>query len=271
MDVNDPYYVFLSLMSNFSTLSTSTSDINIASEIIRRAHDPMNSFSISAIARNANVSEATVSRYIRTLYFHNYQDFRSKIGASFIDAQNHRNQSAEGKSLDEMLLNNYDTISADLLLTKKELNLSKLKKIVTAVMNAEKTVFIGRSEDIAPFYQFQLDLIANGIPCFFFYRISTQHEIMKQVDENTAIVFITPEIDYVKLYEPSIQDLAHHNAPVIAFTKNKHITNRHQFMYIYNYGYPTNPDSGMTCLKYLALCMSSILKEKVLRDQSDRR
>ncbi len=206
MDRNDPYYVFVNLMSRFAYETTDSADYSITITLLKRLQDLNLPMSLKDLASEANVSEATVSRYVRKLHFRDYQDFRSKFIPSIYAARNFRDSSFT-ETPETVCSELVDSEINDLNTLRSTLNMKKVRHFLEDVLNHESLIVIGGASLITSLYNFRIDLNANGVPCYFFYPVPTQMEQIHHARKLDVILYVVENDSHLEYYTEQIKKL----------------------------------------------------------------
>lgn len=232
MDRNDPYYVFVNLMSRFAYETNDSADYNITITLLKRLHDLSLPLSLKDLANEANVSEATVSRYVRKLYFKDYQDFRSKFIPSVYSARIARNALFTDSS-PELCTELINSEINDLNRLRTTLNMRKVRSFLDDVLSHGSMIMIGGASLIASLYNFRIDLNANGIPCYFFYPVPTQAELLRTVGKSTVVLYVIENDPHLEYYAKQIDQLHQKGITQYLLTSGRSIEKKAEFSGIF--------------------------------------
>ena len=228
MDRNDPYYVFVNLMSRFAYETNDSADHNITITLLKRLHDLSLPLSLKDLANEANVSEATVSRYVRKLYFNDYQDFRQKFIPSIYAAKIAR-ASLFTEPPQKLCNDLVDSQINDLNSLRVTLNMRKVNSFLDDVLSHGSMIIIGGASLITSLYNFRIDLNASGIPCYFFYPVPTQVELLQKAGKSTVIFYVVANDSYLEYYSNNISQLHKKGIPQYLLTSGKSIGKKSEF------------------------------------------
>lgn len=255
------YYIFLRIVSYFNTSSSNKTEYSIIVELLNHSfRDPV---SIEKMAETCHVSQATISRFVRSLGFKNYNDFSLNFFKSLEIAQITRAENYLNKNIDYLIDEIDNKTQSNLEATKRSLDKVKLNKILDIIINSQNTILFGTPENICQFKSLEKDLLSNFVPCFLFYESKAQKEFSNLANEHTCAIFIVMHSAHLPIYLDRIKELSRRGAKLILFTQS-HEDDLHQYFNdIYIYGEQDGQNYGNYSLFYLSKIMSALLYSKL--------
>lgn len=255
------YYIFLRIVSYFNTSSSNKTEYSIIVELLNHSfRDPV---PIEKMAEICHVSQATISRFVRSLGFKNYNDFSLNFFKSLEIAQITRAENYLNKNIDYLTTEIDQKTYSNLEATKNTLDKNKLNNILDIIINSKNTIFLGSPENICQFKSLEKDLLSNFVPCFLFYESKAQREFSKLATEDTCAIFIVMHSSHLSIYEERIIELNKHNAKLVLFTQTSENEFHRYFNEVYTYGEEDGHNYGNFSLHYLSKIMSAILYSKL--------
>ena len=241
---------------------TNSNEYNIARVIISH-FDNIKSVSQETIANEANISVASVSRFINKAGFDSFQDFKYKVEIYNKDTKMRRilehTMRFMRTSLEDMADNLYDDAINNLHQTKLNLDLDKLKQISKRLKNSHSVMIIGDSHELNDFYTYQLDLLINGIPSYLINVAELEKAQINNLNQDDSIL-------YLDMYEGwfsdgkrmFLQKMKERNVYIIAFCQEtSHLQDYADLIYVYGINQSNN--NGYYSLPYLSRLLSEII------------
>lgn len=150
---------------------SNTNEYNIARIIIEHIGD-IKTVSLEQIAQEANISIASVSRFVQKIGYSSFQDFKDGLDYFIRNLNMVRTvsnmQQFMRTSLDNLADSLYVEAISNLRQTKLNLDMEKLVAITKLLLNSRSVTFIGDTHEMIDFYTVQLDLVANEVPAYLF-------------------------------------------------------------------------------------------------------
>lgn len=196
---------------------SSQNEYIISRVLLLHIHD-MNRQSLENISREANISQASISRFISKLGFPSFQEFKHymqlastqlSLSRRLSVEQNHSRQNPEQtarKLLDDSLEN--------LQATYEIVNFGKMQMVLQTMQKARTITIVGDTHELACFYMLQLDLLANGIPCQLTNISDLDRVRISKLGPDDVILYLevfcewfdTTKADFLnRLYEKGVQ------------------------------------------------------------------
>lgn len=170
-----------------------TNEYGIAKVIIDHIEN-IKDFSLEDIAEEANISIASVSRFIKKTGFSSFQDFKYELEAFNRDVKMRRIISHTQRFMRTTVKNMSDSLYDDainnLMQTKLNLDIDKLKSIVKLLKGSKSVTFVGDDHELNNFYTLQLDLLVNGVPSYLVRYNDIDKMNFHLLNENDTIVYI---------------------------------------------------------------------------------
>ena len=176
---------------------TNLNEYQIAQALISHIRD-IESVTQEDIARQANISVASVSRFIHRAGFTSFQDFKHKIEIFNHDLRMHRILDHTLRfmrySVQDMTAELYQDACTHLQETYENLDLEKLKQIVSRLKASKQIVLLGDDHELQDFYTFQIDCLANGISTYMASIWEAENVMPSVLNEQDTLL-------YLELYE----------------------------------------------------------------------
>ena len=200
-----------------------SNDYNIARTIINHIED-IKILSLEKIAEEANISPASVSRFINKAGFESFQAFKYEFELFTRDVKMRRiishTQRFMRTTIENMSESLYVDGLANLRQTKLNLDIDKLKEIVKLLKTSKSVTFIGDSHELADFYTLQLEMLVNDIPAYLINFYEFEKMYLNQLDHNDTIVFIGVYKEWFSDAQKEILDYAkERKIKIIAFVQ----------------------------------------------------
>ena len=268
MDHNDPYYVFTSLMSRFAYTDSRESDSSVTHALLDNAADPNASYALSDLARQASVSEATVSRYVRKLYFRDYRDFRAKVPACYYAARQKR-LTRFSQTPAEYAEELYVQQRQDLDRLHADLDLNLLTDCIRRIREKKNLILIGSPSLTGALDSFRQDLLAGGTACYLYYPTRTQYDCLCRADHDSVLLYVIADNPALDPYADQIRRLHQAGAGQYLLTCAGESPLAECFDSILNVacGSPLGPGNLYRCLGEI---LSAILAAEIRQEESGR-
>ena len=170
-----------------------TNEYNIARALISHIDD-IKMISLEQIASEANISIASVSRFVNKIGYLSFQDFKDGMDYFIHNLNTGRTVSNTKRFMrstnEDMAETLYVEAISNLRQTKLNLDINKLYDIVKVMLKASSVIFIGDSHELVDFYTVQLDLIAHKIPTYSFENYNLQLLHSEFIEAGSVLVFL---------------------------------------------------------------------------------
>lgn len=231
-----------------------SNDYNIARTIINHIED-IKILSLEKIAEEANISPASVSRFINKAGFESFQAFKYEFELFTRDVKMRRiishTQRFMRTTIENMSESLYVDGLANLRQTKLNLDIDKLKEIVKLLKTSKSVTFIGDSHELADFYTLQLEMLVNDIPAYLINFYEFEKMYLNQLDHKDTIVFIGVYKEWFSDAQKEILDYAkERKIKIIAFVQEEDYLKEYADL-LYVYGIPDSYNDGYYSLPYL--------------------
>lgn len=229
-------------------------DYNIAKTIFNHIED-IKSLSLDKIAQEANISTASVSRFINKAGFASFQEFKREFENFTRDVKMRRiishTQRFMRTTVEHMADQLYVDAIANLRQTRLNLDIDKLKKIVKVLKSSKSVIFIGDSHELADFYTLQLEMLINGIPSYLINVYELDKIYINQISSDDTIVYIGLFDQWFSNEEKEILKYAKDkNTKIIGLVQDgDYLKDYADILYVY--GIPQTLNDGYYSLPYL--------------------
>lgn len=232
---------------------TNTNDYGIAKVLIDHIEN-IKDYSLEDIAEEANISIASVSRFIKKAGFSSFQAFKYEIEAFNRDVKMRRIIShtqrfmrTTVKSMSDSL---YDDAVNNLTQTKLNLNIDQLKNIAKTLKESKSVTFVGDNHELNSFHTLQLDLLVNGVPSYLVQYNDIDKINFHLLNEKDTIVYIDLYKGWFNEIKLDILNNARKkNMKIIIFCQEDFFDNKNDI--IYQYGIENSLNNGYYSLQYL--------------------
>ena len=184
---------FLTFIQRCNSEAVNSNDYNIIQNVFK--YIGKKTFpSINELAREANVSKASISRFIKKYSFENYQQFRILLSTqtTLLDynLKVFLSQNILFKSNEEISEYLFQQCLDNLVATKENLDLATLLKIVQLFKESEDITFLGDEHDLDEFLLLQIKLLTSG-KCAYLFKVSETKTVRSYFfNENSVVVII---------------------------------------------------------------------------------
>ncbi|MCR5082214.1 MAG: hypothetical protein K6B15_01935 [Parasporobacterium sp.] len=261
-----PLSVFLEFCN---TSSNNGTDHHIATCILKKIAK-REELTLEKVSEETDVSQASVSRFIRRAGFSSWQDFRGKCeqGAEIISLKRKiiSNETFNGKKNKPVQLCRYDDITDNLKKTKETLDIDKINEIVGILKSSSNITVIGDVQAMSLFSPFQADMIVNGVPSYLFLNGEVQSLNTTYIDAKSLVILATTDIDFIKEKEIDfIKDTMKRGGKVVVFTQSHNflaeidVKEESDNIVVYEYGIEKTFNDGYYSLFYLLQIISELV------------
>lgn len=238
---------FLNFINKCNTETLNSNDYNIVHAIfhyIGYSEFPY----IDQLADEANVSKASVSRFIKKYDFENYQDFKllmsSQASLLFYNLRVRFLEESNRITNDKIANLVYQRVMDNIIETKKNLDLEKLEGILALFEISDDITFVGDEHDLVEFYMLQLALLTSGKAAYLFKVNETKEIHSNYFTEKSMVVMVNVANQFFH-YNDILDKANKVNAKVVYMSQdyNEDIAIKCDITYIYgiagtvNYGY----------------------------------
>ena len=189
---------FLTFIQRCNCEAVNSNDYNIIQNVFK--YIGKKTFpSINELAREANVSKASISRFIKKYSFENYQQFRTLLSTqtTLLDynLKVFLSQNILFKSNEEISEYLFQQCLDNLVATKENLDLATLLKIVQLFKESEDITFLGDEHDLDEFLLLQIKLLTSVVViinvCDGFFHYHDALENAKEV--GAKVIYISQD------------------------------------------------------------------------------
>lgn len=187
--------------------------------------------SIGEVAKLCNVSKSTISKFIRTLNFEDYADFRA---SAFFKENRYGFSLNYNQNIAEYIeQNSYDSylefIQQDINSLKKNSNNLKLKELAKDLINYKKVAAFGLLFSEIGALDLQMKLAYNGKFIVTNLDDVKQDTFIHKADESTLIIIYSNSGSYLQKYQLSEfqekKDYSKTKAKIVLITGNENMIN----------------------------------------------
>lgn len=150
------------------------------------------------IARQANISVASVSRFIHKVGFASFHDFKHKVEIFNHEIKMQRvldhTMRFMRQSSKDMIFDLYQDAFRNLKETYEKIDIDLLKSISKRLKSSKQIVVLGDDHELEDFYTFQIDMLINGIPTYMIRINEPENLMLSNLTSNDTIL-------YLELYE----------------------------------------------------------------------
>ena len=252
----------LMLMQHCNSAVTNQNEYMISSAIIRRVVQNED-LAIEQIADEANISQASVSRFVRKAGFDSWQSFRENCTGACHEIGQRRFVYDVGakasKSLEDIKTDIYKAMMDNLTSTNDSLDYEKIDSILSLLESAKEVVFLGDEHALSIFYTLQLELRFAGIPAYLYKNSEVQEGMAGRVGPGTVVVFLNIENNFIsKSQENVVEKMKKHGAAIIVFSQQD-VDGILKYDHLYKYGIAGSHNNGYYSLFFLSQILSAAL------------
>ena len=220
--------------------------------------------SLEQIAREANISPASVSRFIRKAGYTSFEDFRTSFSRDLEQVYHRRaydHARTYGKGTTDVFDTIYQRTLDNLRATNESLDREQLRNIVRILDKAHSVTIYGDEHTLADLYTLQLDLMARGVAAFLFKNEVIQELHAQNLGDGDVVLFATAAQEFVRSEQMAILRELHtrNGVTLIGFSQDDEPEFRALFDHFVLYGLPGSLNDGFHSLWYLSLLMSELL------------
>ena len=244
---------FLEFIQRCNTEAMNSNDYNIIQCVFK--YIGKETFpSSNQLSLEANVSKASLSRFIKKYGFENYQQFRSLLSTQ---------TTLLGYNLkvflsQNILLKNDQEISDylfkqcmdNLLATKQQLDLNKLLQIVRLFKESEDITFLGDEHDLDEFLLLQIHLLTQG-KCAYLFKMNETKKVRNYFFNEHSVVVIVNVCDGFFHYQDALEIALKKGAKVIYISQDNNPEIEKKVDIFYKYGVEKSINTGYVSLYYL--------------------
>lgn len=261
-----------SIFTEFSnTAINNSTDYHIATCLLRKIARN-EELTLEKVSEETDVSQASVSRFIRRAGFASWQEFRYKCEqAPEIISLKRKIISSEqyGKSNKGQVINKrFESVIDNIKETKDNIDIDKLERIVCELKKADRVSVVGDNQALSLFSPFQMDMLINGIPVYLYFNSEIKSMDSEFINENSICIMATTDSDFVSDSEIKlIKSALSKGSKVIVFTQSKSDIAKElglnqkcaRNILIYQYGIEKTFNDGYYSLFYLLQIISEML------------
>lgn len=250
---------------------TNQNDYVISSSIIRRIVKDED-LAIESVSEESNISQASISRFIRKVGFDNWSDFKECCSGSCKEMIQKRLLFLDTKR--QSIQNTKDSIYANALVNIKAtytvFDEDKIALVLSLIDKASEVIFMGDEHALSIFYTLQLDINFTGKPAYLYKNGGIQENIPHRCKEDSLIIFISVENNFIG---PSIIDTLNRvkekHGTILMLTQQDAV-DLIPYDYQIKYGIKNSVNDGYYSLFYISQLLSDIIVNSVLsKSESD--
>lgn len=254
---------FFTFVEYLNAQVVNTSELAIAKVIVANV-DKIMMLSLEQIASQANISSASVSRFVKKLGFDSFAGFKLALYIQLNDIaklRENQNQRQFGQTgIAGLSLRMYQNSQNNLQSTYASLDQQKLGAIATSLKNANTVTFLGDYHALASFYLVQLDLLAHKIPCYSFYNREYAHQGIAMLTSADVIVYFSVAANFNNPQDHlMLQKARNQKAKIICFCQDEPESGQIDFDILYPYGKARSINDGYYSLFLLANIISNLI------------
>ncbi len=249
------------LINSCNTQVANNNDYNIARTILSYVND-LEIVSLEELANQANISQASVSRFIKKMGFKSYQDFRESFQKAFLEIKLSRKLANvtqyPHRSVEKMADQIHQEAIDNLTKTREIVSTRLLLHIIKTMKEASSVSFYGDDHALSIFYTLQLDLLANGTPSYLFKITDVQGLHMQFIDQNSVVMFFNVYSGFFSSEQKQTLEVAKKNGvKIIVFTQDD-LESDDLFDLIVYYGQSKSLNTGYYSLLYISRILSEL-------------
>lgn len=257
------YYDVIQLMLRRFTLSNfSDREFTIFKELIKSV-DNNSPLTIEELSFKANLSQPSISRFVRRLGFKNYFDFKMNFFEALIFARFESEHEYKAECLSEFIDKGFNNIINNLDETKKNLNFNLLDNIVKDILDHKNILFLGGMRELSHFLSFRKEMIIQKTPCYFFYDVSTQRSIISECDASFYVIIVSLDTSELHYILDILKVLKEKEIKTVLFCQDINETYKEYFSSVYIYGNKKDLALGHYSLSYIATILLKIYLSKI--------
>lgn len=244
---------FLTFIQRCNSEAVNSNDYNIIQNVFK--YIGKKTFpSINELAREANVSKASISRFIKKYSFENYQQFRTLLSTqtTLLDynLKVFLSQNILFKSNEEISEYLFQQCLDNLVATKENLDLATLLKIVQLFKESEDITFLGDEHDLDEFLLLQIKLLTSG-KCTYLFKVSETKTVRSYFFNENSVVVIINVCDGFFHYHDALENAKEVGAKIIYISQdyNKEVSDKVDIFY--RYGVEWSINTGYVSLYYI--------------------
>lgn len=188
----------------------------------------IDTYTIESIAEISFTSVSTVSRFIKSLGFNSFTEFRARFKSYNISRMLQINDIRNGINIkDKEAINDYiDTLTINFNSLKNNIDFNKIDKINNIIYNSKNIAISGSllSASIALFYQIYMLYFGKYVSFYNFF--SNENTIEDDID---VFIIFSVEGNFVSAQKEKILNLKLRNKKIILITQNPRIIISHIF------------------------------------------
>lgn len=244
---------FLNFINKCNTETLNNNDYNIVRAIFNYIGSSEFPY-IDCLADEANVSKASISRFIKKYGFDNYQEFKilmsSQASLLFYNLRVRfleKNSRISNSKIADIV---YQKVIDNIVETKKKLDLEKITNIIDLFEISDDITFLGDEHDLVEFYMLQLALLSSEKAAYLFKVNETKNIHSNYFTEKSTVVIINVANQFFH-YNDILNKANKVNAKVIYISQdyNEDIASKCDIIYIY--GIPETVNYGYNSLFYI--------------------
>ena len=170
----------------------------IADSVLSRVHD-LNDLTLDSVARGADVSVPSASRFFRKAGFSSFSEFRILFPAYMELLRNLRHSLTASERMPDqvgILQEAYELYRRNLEATFRELDMDALKEVADMMMSASRVYIIGEPSDLQVSFQLQMDLLFRGVASIQCDIAESETILKMPIDKDAVCVFVTVYSDW---------------------------------------------------------------------------
>jgi len=255
-------YKMLRLIDYCNTQLYNPTEYTIARAILDVAESGQ-TVSLSGLAEKANISEASVSRFIRKCGFDSFQEFRDTYQISLVELKMGRKiramsqyKTREDEKLVKLL---GERLKENLAVTVESVSPEDLRAMVNLLLGASSVTFIGDDHTLSDFYTLQLDILSAGIPAFLFKNREFQVIHAGTLKKGDLVVYLNVCLDFMTAAESRmLGELKKNGVTLAGLFQETTPAQEKQFDLILKFGIEESRNDGFVSLWYMSRILSEM-------------
>lgn len=182
------------LYSVLSTEPPTSGDYIIAKYLMEHVGN-LPILSMAQLAKECNLSKATVSRFVRKLGLDDFMDLQYLCRYSINNEDDKFYFHQEGGNVSSAYL---DAVGENVSRLKQAIRSDQLERLVTDIGNYPRVAAFGHMQSSCHAMSLQCDLTTCGKYIDFFQQTQLQKDYLKQADEQTLIIIFSVTGDFLR-------------------------------------------------------------------------
>ncbi|MBR5637001.1 MAG: hypothetical protein IKW81_08755 [Pseudobutyrivibrio sp.] len=253
------------MLLNHCNLDVSNqNDYIISSNIIRRVVMGED-LSMERISAESNISQASISRFIRKAGFDDWKDFRESCSGSCREMLQMRKLfSSKRDNVGEIADDVYERIISNITATKKCLDSSGIEYIIDLIEQSKEVFFVGDEHALSDFFTLQLDVVFSGTPAYLYRNSDIQQSFANRLSKDSLIIFMFVDNNFILPEQVELIKRAKEKGSTVVIFSQQDCLPEIECDYFYKYGKSNSVNDGYYSLFFLSQVMSELLVSRGL-------